>query len=280
MTFDSYLDLLDTVHRHLLPNCYLEIGVRTGGSATLALPGTKAILIDPQPKIRFSLPEHSYIEAVTSDEFFETRATAVGLSPGDIDLSYIDGLHVFDFALRDYFNVEKFCHAESLVLLDDCIPPNEIASRPNRETVLWAGDVWKVLAVLEEIDPSIEITLIDIEPAGLAALRRVRPDRGLSSVEISEIVARFNALDFERDFVQGVLARAKREGRLVPPTESAVASILPDRRRPESPEQLVAMRSSRATPPIRTLLDATQQTYRFLPDGLRHKLSRATRPRF
>ena len=46
-----YFDLLDRIHQHVLPRTYVEIGVSTGRSLTLALPGTMSVGIDPDPRL-------------------------------------------------------------------------------------------------------------------------------------------------------------------------------------------------------------------------------------
>src|SRR5207248_2176044 len=46
-----YLEVISMFHSHLRPRTYLEIGVETGQSIALARPETRAIGIDPEPKI-------------------------------------------------------------------------------------------------------------------------------------------------------------------------------------------------------------------------------------
>ena len=36
-----------------------------------------------------------------------------------MDLAFIDGLHLFEFSLRDFMNVEKLAHPGSVVVFDD-----------------------------------------------------------------------------------------------------------------------------------------------------------------
>ena len=39
-----------------------------------------------------------------------------------VDLVFIDGLHLFEFALRDFFNAEAWCSRTSTIVLHDCVP--------------------------------------------------------------------------------------------------------------------------------------------------------------
>ena len=39
-----------------------------------------------------------------------------------LDLAFIDGMHHFEFALRDFINVEKYCSADSIILIHDVYP--------------------------------------------------------------------------------------------------------------------------------------------------------------
>lgn len=269
----DYQRLLDQMHQHILPRCYLEIGVRTGGSARLALPGTKAILVDPAPAIRFALPEYHFLEAVTSDDFFASRTSAVGLSPGDIDLAYIDGMHLFEFALRDFLNVERYCRPDSVVVLDDCVPRNARMAQRERETVAWAGDVWKVLLVLREIDPNLNMVLLDVEPAGMAVITGANPNRNLTHHEIETLQHKFMDADFGA--FAGSLGDTKSH---LPPTWQSVSSLMPEEgHRNEPVASLVAARDARRDGWRQAMARGGRGIVTKMPDGLRTRIAPTVR---
>ena len=145
----EYYDDLEAVHRTLKPLTYLEIGIRNGRSLELASPDTCCIGIDPNPKIG-KRPPNAKLFKETSDEFFAGRDLSRVLAGLDLDLAFIDGMHLFEFALRDFMNVEANSQPHTVVLLHDCLPIDEATSARERETVKWTGDVWKLVACLIE----------------------------------------------------------------------------------------------------------------------------------
>src|SRR5436853_1762522 len=93
----SYLSILALLHEELRPAHYLEIGVRDGRS--LALAGGPATGVDPAPSIKYVLPAKTEIVQMTSDAFF--AQAAAHFAP---DFCLIDGMHLFEYALRDFIN--------------------------------------------------------------------------------------------------------------------------------------------------------------------------------
>lgn len=67
---EPYFDLLDRIRQHLVPRTYVEIGIAPGRSLTLALPGTRDIGIDPEPRVAFTLTRQTRVFSLSSDEFF------------------------------------------------------------------------------------------------------------------------------------------------------------------------------------------------------------------
>ena len=57
-----------------------------------------------------------------SDAFFESGRADAELAGRPIDLAFVDGLHVFEQALRDLAHVERRARRDSVVLLHDCLP--------------------------------------------------------------------------------------------------------------------------------------------------------------
>src|ERR1700733_3093946 len=101
-----YHQILRRIHQHLRPGTYVEIGIEAGDTLALAAPGTLVIGIDPRPRLSYPLAEGVRIFPSTSDEFFAQHDLSAELGRRPLDLSFIDGMHLFEFALRDFINLE------------------------------------------------------------------------------------------------------------------------------------------------------------------------------
>ena len=63
-------------------------------------------------------------------------------------------MHLFEFALRDFMNVERFSRATTVIVMDDMLPRRHVERRSaagNPDG--WTGDVFKVALVLRELPP-------------------------------------------------------------------------------------------------------------------------------
>ena len=191
----SYLDLLEQIHRRLLPRTYLEIGVNEGDSLRLALPGTRAVGIDPEP--RHEDPGDAAVFALTSDDFFARHDLDVVLQGAPLDLVFIDGMHLFEFVLRDLINVGRHAVPTTTVLLHDCYPISAETATRERSTFLWTGDVWKIILCLKEYCPDVDVWVVDAPPAGLGIVRGLGPQASARlQSRYDEIVDRFVNLDY------------------------------------------------------------------------------------
>jgi SAM-dependent methyltransferase len=157
------LEALAKLHIRLAPRGYLEVGVRHG--ASLALASCPAVGIDPMPEINRPLGTNCRVVETTSDEFFENEVTS--LLPAPLDLALIDGMHRFEFALRDFMNIEQRSHAGTLVVLDDIFPNHPAQAERERRTRVWAGDVWKLWRCLSMLRPDLLLFPLDTAPTGL-----------------------------------------------------------------------------------------------------------------
>ena len=135
----SYLEIIAMFHSHLRPRTYLEIGVETGVSIALARRETRAIGIDPEPKITERLAPGTSIHATTSDEYFAAHDVRAEFGGLPIDLAFIDGMHRFEFALRDFMNIEKHSTSRSTILIHDCYPLSRHTAERGRRTSFWSG---------------------------------------------------------------------------------------------------------------------------------------------
>jgi hypothetical protein len=173
-----YLDFLMRVHALHQPTNYLEIGVRFGHS--LALAKCRAVGIDPAYMIEAELSGEVHLRRTTSDEYF-TRPDCLDVTGGEpFDLAFIDGMHLFEFGLRDFINTEENCHPSSVVIFDDVLPRDVPQAARQRHTGLWTGDVYPIIEVLRRYRPNLVTVLVDTKPTGLMFVLGLDPtDRTL-----------------------------------------------------------------------------------------------------
>lgn len=191
-----YLDVISMFHSHLRPRTYLEIGVETGESIALALRETRAIGIDPEPKITKRLAPATSIHATTSDEYFAAHDVRADFGGLPIDLAFIDGMHQFEFALRDFMNIEKHCTSRSTILIHDCYPLSRHTAERERRSSFWSGDIWRLIVLLRKYRPDLSVKVIGTAPTGLGVVRRLDPGSNVLREKYDEIVGEFLALDY------------------------------------------------------------------------------------
>lgn len=185
----DYFDLLDLIHRTTIPRTYVEIGVATGKSLSIALPGTILVGIDPAGDVRHPISGQLHLFRQTSDEFFAGDALREILGGRPVDVSFVDGLHQFEVVLRDFRNLEAASAPESVIMIHDCVPPSIRVAARDRETGLWAGDVWKAIIGLRENRPDLTIALVDIPPTGMAVVTGLQPASRVLFDRYAEICA-------------------------------------------------------------------------------------------
>lgn len=170
-TEDCY-DFLVRAHQLLQPRFYTEIGVEYGNSLRLA--DCPALGIDPAPQLTSPLDPRHKISLTTSDDFFMLTDAASQLQP--IDLSYIDGMHQIEFVLKDFMHMERYCHAGSVVIVDDIYPAHALQGERIRQSRYWTGDVWKIINVLENVRPDLILLPLDTSPTGSLLVLGLDPD--------------------------------------------------------------------------------------------------------
>lgn len=175
--YHSYLKHIHDTHK---PSGYFEIGVETG--ATLALAQSPAVGVDPHFQLRgdpIGRRAETYLFQMPSDVFFAKHDLTTFL-PAEVDFAFLDGMHRFEYLLRDLLNREKYAHRGSIIALHDCYPVNtEIADREmnyDRRSdaatrIWWTGDVWKLLPILRDFRPDLQLTILDCPPSGLVIVR-------------------------------------------------------------------------------------------------------------
>jgi acetyltransferase-like isoleucine patch superfamily enzyme/tetratricopeptide (TPR) repeat protein len=193
---EPYLSLLQKLHAHLKPSTYLEIGVARGDSIAFVNEATLAIGVDPSPNIKRQLAANIKIFAETSDAFFAGHDVVGELGGKPLEMAFIDGMHRFEYALRDFMNVEKYCRPNSVVLLHDCYPVTELSALPERKTDFWTGDVWKVIVCLKKYRPELRIHTIAAPPAGLAMVTGLDPSSTFIENNLDALYREFGPLGY------------------------------------------------------------------------------------
>jgi hypothetical protein len=192
-----YQEILKKMHEFLRPRTYLEIGVASGDTLAYATGKTLAIGVDPSPKIDQPLNLTTMIYPQTSDDFFNSVDIKTTFDGCAIEMAYIDGMHQFEFALRDFINIEKNCYLDSVVLVHDCYPLNELTASRDRVTEFWSGDVWKLILCLKEYRPDLRIHVIGTSPTGLALINNLNPHSDLLTDHLESIYRRYIPMKYE-----------------------------------------------------------------------------------
>ena len=174
--------LLRNLHELVQPRTYLEIGVRKGTS--LALSRTRTIAIDPFYEIDREILCDLHLVRTTSDEFFARPHPLAHFDEPVIDLAFIDGMHLSEYAMRDVINVERYCHAGSVIVIDDMLPRSvEEAGRTRQGAAAhgaWAGDVYKMIAAFRSLRPDLICLEVGTLPTGTVVL--MTPDSAATAL--------------------------------------------------------------------------------------------------
>lgn len=184
-----YVDWLHDFHNAHAPKVYLEIGINEGRSLRLAQNSTLAVGVDPVPRIKdpiFRKPPFR-IKAGTSDSFFIDAAAI--LQGQKVDLSFIDGLHIFEYVLRDFIGCEALSKSGGVIALHDVLPQTPAYASRLRFTSQWTGDVWRLMYVLKEFRPDLQIKIFTLPPTGLAVITNLDPESTLLRDQYDEVVA-------------------------------------------------------------------------------------------
>jgi hypothetical protein len=182
-----YLEFLARLQELLAPPAYLEIGVRHGDS--LALARGRAVGIDPAYKLRVEMPRGVTLFRETSDEYFARKRPLKALGGRRPALSFIDGMHLSEFVVRDFANVERHAEWTSVVVFDDILPRKADEAARDRRTRAWTGDVYKALDVLTAYRPDLICLRVDTQPTGLGVILGLNPESTVLRDRYDDIVA-------------------------------------------------------------------------------------------
>jgi hypothetical protein len=193
---EFYFDVLRRIIARLEPRTYVEIGVFQGDSLKLVRRAEAVVGIDPQPQLTWTLDPHMRIFNETSDAFFEKYDLTRELGGRAVDLAFIDGMHLFEFALRDFANLERCCQRNSTIVVHDSYPVDALSASREPRHVNWSGDIWRLIVLLKKYRPDLEIHTIATAPTGLTIVSNLDPASTFLRDNLPRLYEEFLAVDY------------------------------------------------------------------------------------
>jgi hypothetical protein len=196
MPGDFYYVWLERFYTLLSAKTVVEIGVHDGASLARVQPPTLAIGIDPNPTVVYPLKAETHIFPETSDAFFARRGPDALLAGRPLGIGFIDGLHLYEQALKDFINLERYCGPRSVILFHDTVPLDEATQSRARDTQFHTGDVWKTVLCLKHYRPDLDLFTIATPWTGLTVVTGLDSASRLLADRYDEAVARFIDMPF------------------------------------------------------------------------------------
>ena len=178
------LDVILALMRQKNLKNYLEIGVENG-HIFFRIKSTLKVAVDPRFLFDFSRRlgksiinpynfNNQYFEK-TSDAFFAQDAQRV-FAAKKLQLALVDGMHEYQFALRDVENTLNYMQEDGVIILHDCNPQTAGAAGrfEDWETGEWNGDVWRTIIHLRSQRPDLTVFVLDTDQ-GLGIVTRQKP---------------------------------------------------------------------------------------------------------
>lgn len=183
MFYQTFLETLTSARR---VNNYLEIGVQTGLLLS-KINANHAYAVDPYFNLSNNVAANKKSVSLhhqTSDEFFDKWTGPT--DGGKLDFAFLDGMHLFEYLLRDFYNAERMSQSGALISLHDCMPLNEFMTDRDETLAIkrgagsafpsaWTGDVWKMIPILKKFRPDLSVICVDAAPTGLVFVTNLNP---------------------------------------------------------------------------------------------------------
>jgi hypothetical protein len=193
-----YRNFLTWLHSEVLFDWYMEIGCRHGDS--FAPVRSKTIAVDPFFRAEINIIGHKpalHVFQSTSDDFFASGF----LQRNGIRLgaSFLDGMHLFEFLLRDFIGTEAASDPSGVIMMHDLVPHNLNMTTRNLSAIrgAWTGDVWKLLPILQRWRPDLTLTMLNLRPTGVLCVSNLAPGNRVLQENYDAIVAEFMEQDIE-----------------------------------------------------------------------------------
>ena len=189
----SRLSVIKALIKNKKLNNYLEIGV-FNGHVFFRVPSSSKVAVDPEFRFDawrklgkvFVNPTNvfnKYFET-TSDDFFASAAPRL-YADQKVQLALVDGMHQYEYALRDVENTLNVATDDVVIILHDCNPATKQAAstfeewKSNNYSYQWNGDVWKAIVHLRSQRKDLTSFVLDTD-FGLGVVVRKLNQRPLN----------------------------------------------------------------------------------------------------
>ncbi|CAO4151149.1 class I SAM-dependent methyltransferase [Methylorubrum extorquens] len=225
---EYYGTVLARLSRNAAVQRYLEIGVAFGDIFS-GIACRHGVAVDPEFQLKTNVAANKVrvsLFQTMSDVFFANLNLRRHVG-GRIDLAFLDGMHLFEFLLRDFFNTEAICRRDSIIVMHDCLPvAAPMADRDPMQAGIrgrgtpfenwWTGDVWKIVPILKRYRPDLDVMLVDAAPTGLVIVTGLDPSSRTLKTNYEAIVEEFSRLPN----TAAEIAQVYAEYPIVPTTEA------------------------------------------------------------
>jgi len=189
---------------------YLEIGV-FNGHIFFRIKSPFKIAVDPEFRFDFfrklgkiflnpSNINNKYFSKTADDFFAQDAPTVIGNKK--IEISLIDGMHEYEYALRDIENTLKYLSDDGVIVVHDCNALTKEANvsfadwKARNFSGTWNGDVWKTIVHLRSLRKDIDAFVLDTDH-GLGIITKRKPLQTLSFSK--EQIKNFTYEDFDKN---------------------------------------------------------------------------------
>ncbi len=197
----SYYRFFKRLHENFLFDWYMEVGCRAGLS--FAPVRSKTIAVDPFFRAEVNIigaKPQLHVFQQTSDDFFNSGFLA--RNKIKLSVSFLDGMHLIEFLLRDFIATERASDAKGVILMHDTAPRDAIMTmrdfRGLPETHrFWTGDVWKIWPILQQYRPDLTLHMLDCRPTGLMLVTGLNPKSRVLSDNYDKIIAQWQEVTLQ-----------------------------------------------------------------------------------
>ena len=109
-------------------------------------------------------------------------------------------MHLIEYVLRDFINVERRANPAGAIALHDCCPYNAQMTTRDLDNLPpgdWTGDVWKIIPILQTYRPDLTLTVLGCAPSGLLIVSGLDPQNTTLTDKMGEILNQFQNLEMD-----------------------------------------------------------------------------------